>query len=108
MHEVLANSIFLASAFTGLAASPPLAVSSSDRQCTIIVLNIAELTKGTDEAEFSNQISAVAGIWTRDLLLDSPAKLTATLLSTLCTECYFNTAATIYLDRSPYTENEGA
>ena len=38
------------------------------------VLIIAELARGAFEAEISNQISALAGIWTPDLSTGSPAR----------------------------------
>ena len=65
--------IFLASAYEGGWPVLSLAVSSSHRQCTVSVLIIAELARGAGGAEISNQISALAGIWTPDLSIDSPA-----------------------------------
>ena len=64
--------IFLASAYEGGWPVLSLAVSSSHQQCTVSVLIIAELARGAGGAEISNQISALAGIWTPPI--DSPAR----------------------------------
>ena len=49
-------------------------VLSSHWPRAVSVLIVAELARGLGEAEISNQISALAGIWTPDLSFGSPAR----------------------------------
>ena len=53
-----------------------LPVLSSHWPRAVSVLIIAELDRGAGEAEnlISNQLSALAGIWTPDHSIDSPAR----------------------------------
>ena len=66
--------IFLASAYEGGGQfSPSPSYLPTDRVRSVYcVLIIAELARGAGEAEISNQISALAGIWTPDLSIGSP------------------------------------
>ena len=50
-----------------------LTISSSHWQSAVIVLIIAELARGAGGTESSNQISALAGVWTPNLTIGSPA-----------------------------------
>ena len=66
--------ILLATAYEGRWPVPSLAVSSSHWQCTVSVVIITEFDGiGAGGTEISNQISALAGVWTPNLTIGSPA-----------------------------------
>ena len=66
--------IFLPSAYEGIWPVLSLATSSSQWQCTVSVLIIAELARGAGGIEISNQMSVLAGSWVANLSIGSPAR----------------------------------
>ena len=66
--------IFLATAYESGWPVLSLTVSSSHWQSAVSVLIIADLARGACGTEISNQTSALAGVWTANLTIGSPAR----------------------------------
>ena len=67
---IVSDFIFLATAYEG--GWPVLSLNIWQRMVSVLI--IAELARGASEAEISKQISTLAGVWTPNLTVGSPAR----------------------------------